>query len=234
MTSAKVDAVVVGSGPNGLSAAIALAQSGRSVLVLEAQDRLGGAVATEELTLPGFHHDVFSSVYPAGAASPVFAKLPLERHGLRWVQPEIPMAHPLDDGRAIALMRDVDATAATLDAVHPATAPRGVSSRRRTWSTTRRCARRCCPGSHRSPGRRGCSPRSSSAAPSTSSRSCSAPRGPSAGGSSRIRAPAAGSTARRCTATSHPATRAARSPRSTSRCSATRSAGPARRAAQGG
>ena len=119
MTSAKVDAVVVGSGPNGLSAAIALAQSGRSVLVLEAQDRLGGAVATEELTLPGFHHDVFSSVYPAGAASPVFAKLPLERHGLRWVQPEIPMAHPLDDGRAIALMRDVDATAATLDAVHP-------------------------------------------------------------------------------------------------------------------
>ena len=87
MTSAKVDAVVVGSGPNGLSAAIALAQGGRSVLVLEAQDRLGGAVATEELTLPGFHHDVFSAVYPAGAASPVFAKLPLERHGLRWVPP---------------------------------------------------------------------------------------------------------------------------------------------------
>ena len=119
MTSAKVDAVVVGGGPNGLSAAIALAQGGRSVLLLEAQDHLGGAVATAELTLPGFHHDVFSSVYPAGAASPVFAKLPLERHGLRWVQPEIPMAHPLDGGRAIALMRDVDATAATLDAVHP-------------------------------------------------------------------------------------------------------------------
>jgi phytoene dehydrogenase-like protein len=119
MTSAKVDAVVVGGGPNGLSAGIALAQGGRSVLVLEAQDRLGGAVATEELTLPGFHHDVFSSVYPAGAASPVFAKLPLERHGLRWVHPEIPMAHPLDGGRAIALMRGLDATAATLDAVHP-------------------------------------------------------------------------------------------------------------------
>jgi phytoene dehydrogenase-like protein len=123
VTSAKVDAVVVGGGPNGLSAAIALAQGGRSVLVLEAQDRLGGAVATEELTLPGFHHDVFSSVYPAGAASPVFAKLPLERHGLRWVQPEIPMAHPLDGGRAIALMRDVDATAATLDAVNPGDGP---------------------------------------------------------------------------------------------------------------
>ena len=107
MTSAKVDAAVVGSGPNGLSAAIALARAGRSVLVLEAQDRLGGAVATEELTLPGFHHDVFSAVYPAAAASPVFDALPLAEHGLRWVQPEIPMAHPQDDGRAAALMRDV-------------------------------------------------------------------------------------------------------------------------------
>ncbi len=89
------------------------------MLVLEAQDHLGGAVATAELTLPGFRHDVFSSVYPAGAASPVFAKLPLERHGLRWVHPEVPMAHPLDGGRAIALLRDLDATAATLDAVNP-------------------------------------------------------------------------------------------------------------------
>jgi phytoene dehydrogenase-like protein len=119
MTSAAVDAVVIGSGPNGLSAAVALARGGKSVLVLEGQPRLGGAVATEELTLPGFHHDVFSSVYPAGAASPVFAGMPLEQHGLRWVQPEIPMAHPHDGGRAAALMRDVDATAATLDALHP-------------------------------------------------------------------------------------------------------------------
>jgi phytoene dehydrogenase-like protein len=119
VTSASVDAVVVGGGPNGLSAAIALARGGRSVLVLEAQDRLGGAVATAELTLPGFHHDVFSSVYPAAAASPVFAGMPLERHGLRWVHPEIPMAHPHDDGRAAALMRDLDATAASLDALHP-------------------------------------------------------------------------------------------------------------------
>src|SRR5919205_3370938 len=98
MPSATVDAVVIGSGPNGLSAAIALARGGRSVLVLEAQDRLGGAVATEELTLPGFHHDVFSAVYPAGAASPVFARMPLERHGLRWVTPDVQMAHPHDDG----------------------------------------------------------------------------------------------------------------------------------------
>src|SRR5215210_4390513 len=113
------DALVVGAGPNGLAAAITLARAGREVLVLEAAQRPGGAVATEELTLPGFHHDVFSSVYPAGAASPVFADMPLEQHGLRWVQPEIPMAHPHDGGRAAALMRDVDATAATLDALHP-------------------------------------------------------------------------------------------------------------------
>ena len=119
MPSAKVDAVVVGSGPNGLSAAIALARAGHSVLVLEAQERLGGAVATQELTLPGFHHDVFSAVYPAAAASPVFARLPLERHGLRWIHPLIPMAHPLDDGRAAALHRDLDATAASLDALQP-------------------------------------------------------------------------------------------------------------------
>ena len=118
MTSAQVDAVVVGSGPNGLAAAYALAKAGRSVLVLEAQGRLGGAVATQELTLPGFHHDVFSAVYPAGAASPVFARMPLERHGLRWIHPDIAMAHPFDDGRAAAL-RDLDGTVATLDALHP-------------------------------------------------------------------------------------------------------------------
>jgi phytoene dehydrogenase-like protein len=119
VTSAVLDAVVVGSGPNGLSAAIALARGGKSVLVLEAQARIGGGVATAELTLPGFHHDVFSSVYPAAAASPVFARMPLERHGLRWTHPEIPMAHPLDGGRAAALMRDLDGTAATLDALCP-------------------------------------------------------------------------------------------------------------------
>jgi phytoene dehydrogenase-like protein len=118
MTSARVDAVVVGSGPNGLAAAYALAKAGRSVLVLEAQSRLGGAVATQELTLPGFHHDVFSAVYPAGAASPVFARMPLERHGLRWVHPRIAMAHPFDDGRAAAL-RDLEGTIASLDALHP-------------------------------------------------------------------------------------------------------------------
>jgi phytoene dehydrogenase-like protein len=112
------DALVVGSGPNGLTAAITMAQSGWRVLVLEAADRAGGAVATEELTLPGFLHDTFSSVYPAGAASPVFARLPLHRHGLRWIHPQACLAHPLPDGSAAALYRDLDRTAASLDAVH--------------------------------------------------------------------------------------------------------------------
>ena len=113
------DALVIGSGPNGLAAAIELARSGLDVLVLEANERPGGAVATAELTLPGFRHDTFSSVYPAGAASPVFAAMGLERHGLRWVHPAACMAHPLPDGTAVALYRDLDRTAASLDAVSP-------------------------------------------------------------------------------------------------------------------
>ncbi len=117
--SGDYDAVVVGSGPNGLSAAITLAERGRSVLVLEAARRLGGAVATEELTLPGFRHDVFSSVYPAAVASPVFSRMPLERHGLTWVHPGVAMAHPLPDGRVAALHRDLDRTAESLNALSP-------------------------------------------------------------------------------------------------------------------
>jgi phytoene dehydrogenase-like protein len=111
-------AVVVGSGPNGLAAAIRLAESGHETTVLEAADGPGGAVRTEELTLPGFRHDTFSSVYPAAVASPVFERLPLERHGLRWIHPTACYAHPLPDGGAIALYRDVEATAASLDARH--------------------------------------------------------------------------------------------------------------------
>lgn len=111
-------AVVIGGGPNGLAAAIRLAEAGRSVTVLEAADRPGGAVRTEELTLPGFRHDTFSSVFPAAAASPVFARLPLERHGLHWTHPDACYAHPLPEGRAVALYRDVDRTAASLDSVH--------------------------------------------------------------------------------------------------------------------
>src|SRR5262249_28541539 len=92
-------ALVIGSGPNGLAAAITLAQAGCEVLVLEAASAPGGAVATEELTLPGFKHDTYSSVYPAAVASPVLAAMPLERHGLRWVHPLACYAHPLEDGR---------------------------------------------------------------------------------------------------------------------------------------
>jgi phytoene dehydrogenase-like protein len=112
-------AVIVGAGPNGLAAAIRLAEAGHAVTVLEAADRPGGAVRTEELTLPGFRHDTFSSVYPAAVASPVFGRMPLERHGLRWVHPAVCSAHPLPDGGSIALYRDVDATAASLDGRRP-------------------------------------------------------------------------------------------------------------------
>jgi phytoene dehydrogenase-like protein len=112
-------AVVVGAGPNGLAAAIRLAEAGHPVTVLEAADRPGGAVRTEELTLPGFHHDTFSSVYPAAAASPVFARMPLARHGLRWTHPDACYAHPFAGGKAVALYRDVERTEASLDAQHP-------------------------------------------------------------------------------------------------------------------
>jgi phytoene dehydrogenase-like protein len=111
-------AVIVGAGPNGLAAAIRLAEAGGPVTVLEAADRPGGAVRTDELTLPGFRHDTFSSVYPAAVASPVFARMPLERHGLRWIHPAACSAHPLPEGGAIALYRDVAQTAASLDRRH--------------------------------------------------------------------------------------------------------------------
>lgn len=104
------DAVVVGSGPNGLVAAITLAAAGASVTVLEAKEALGGGARTAELTLPGFLHDVCSAIHPLGADSPAFRDLPLEALGLSWAEPEVQAAHPLDDGSAGVLLRDVDAT----------------------------------------------------------------------------------------------------------------------------
>ncbi|MGI8856651.1 MAG: phytoene desaturase family protein [Thermomicrobiales bacterium] len=116
---ARYDAIVVGSGPNGLAAAITLAEHGRSVLVVETATHLGGAVSTEELTLPGFRHDTFSAVYPAAVASPVFARMPLARYGLRWIDPPVAMAHPFPDGRAAALYRDLNRTVDNLDRLTP-------------------------------------------------------------------------------------------------------------------
>jgi phytoene dehydrogenase-like protein len=110
-----IDALVIGSGPNGLAAAIRMAEAGRSVVVLEGAEHLGGAVRTEALTLPGFRHDTFSAVHPAAVASPVFARLPLHEHGLRWVHPAACSAHPLPDGPAAVLHRDVAVTAASLN-----------------------------------------------------------------------------------------------------------------------
>ena len=105
------DALVVGAGPNGLSAAIAIAQTGRSVLVVEGRDTVGGGARTAELTLPGFHHDVCSAIHPLAVGSPFWSTLPLSEYGLEWVHPPVPVAHPLDDGTAVMLERSVDETA---------------------------------------------------------------------------------------------------------------------------
>ncbi|SFS03891.1 Phytoene dehydrogenase-related protein [Granulicella pectinivorans] len=102
---------VIGAGPNGLAAAIVLARAGVRVTVYEAMERVGGACGTEELTLPGFRHDVGAAVFPMGLASPFLRTLPLEQHGVRWVQPAAPLAHPLDDGTAVMLERGVFETA---------------------------------------------------------------------------------------------------------------------------
>lgn len=109
------DAVVVGAGPNGLSAAVTLAAEGLSTLLLEANDTVGGAARTEALTLPGFRHDVGSAVYPMGVGSPFFASLPLEDLGLSWIHPDMPLAHPLDGGRSALLHRSLEDTATGLE-----------------------------------------------------------------------------------------------------------------------
>src|SRR4051812_24904432 len=108
------DAVVIGSGPNGLAAAITLARAGRSVLVVEAASVAGGGMRSAELTLPGFVHDVCSGVHPMAVGSPFFQSLPLAEHGLEWVHPAAPLAHPLDDGSAAVLERSLALTGATL------------------------------------------------------------------------------------------------------------------------
>src|SRR5271155_2601809 len=103
-------ACVVGAGPNGLAAAIILAQAGLQVDVLEAELTPGGAARTLELTLPGFRHDFGSAVYPLGAGSPFFSSLPLNRYGLEWIHSPAALAHPLDDGSAVMLECDLNAS----------------------------------------------------------------------------------------------------------------------------
>lgn len=108
------DAVIVGSGPNGLTAAITLAQKGYRVIVYEASDTPGGGVRSKELTLPGYSHDVCSTVYPLGVGSPVLKTFPLEKFGLQWIYPDFEMAHPFDDGTAAVLHKSVEKTALSL------------------------------------------------------------------------------------------------------------------------
>ena len=111
-----LDAVVVGTGPNGLAAAITLSQAGLEVVVYEGADTVGGGARTEELTLPGFRHDPCSAVHPLAAGSPILRTWPLEDHGLRWIHPDLALAHPFPDGSAAMLTRSMHDTAASLGA----------------------------------------------------------------------------------------------------------------------
>ena len=111
-----VDAVVIGSGPNGLAAAVELARHGAGVLVLEGEEEIGGGTRTAQLTLPGYRHDVCSAAHPLGVLSPFLSALPLGEHGLEWVFPQVSVAHPLDAEPAVLLQRSVEQTASELGA----------------------------------------------------------------------------------------------------------------------
>ena len=127
------DVVVVGAGPNGLAAALTCAEAGRSVLVLEGADTIGGGARTAELTLPGFKHDVCSAIHPLAAVSPFFAAAGLERHGLELIHPEVALAHPLDGGRAGVLHRSLTDTISGLG-VDGVTWDRHMGWTARRWS----------------------------------------------------------------------------------------------------
>ncbi|MFF3314389.1 phytoene desaturase family protein [Streptomyces sp. NPDC003035] len=133
-----LDAVVVGAGPNGLTAAVELARRGFSVAVFEAKSTVGGGARTEELTLPGFLHDPCSAVHPLGVGSPVFKTMPLDRYGLEWLHPDLPMAHPWDDGTAAVLSRSVAETAASFGPRDAGTYRRLVAPYFGKWDTLAR------------------------------------------------------------------------------------------------
>jgi phytoene dehydrogenase-like protein len=109
------EVVIIGAGPNGLAAAIELARAGKSVSIYEAKETIGGGTRTQELTLPGFYHDVCSAIHPLGLGSPFFKSIPLEAFGVSWIHPEISLAHPFDDGSAAIIQQSLDATMAHLD-----------------------------------------------------------------------------------------------------------------------
>ena len=110
------DAVVVGAGPNGLAAAVVLAEAGCSTLVMEASETIGGGARTAELTLGGFRHDVCATAHPLGRGSPLFRRLPLAKYGLRWIHPPVALAHPLDSGEVVVLRRSIEETCEGLGA----------------------------------------------------------------------------------------------------------------------
>ncbi|WP_031088304.1 phytoene desaturase family protein [Streptomyces sp. NRRL WC-3549] len=130
-----LDAVVVGAGPNGLTAAVELARRGFAVEVFEAEETVGGGARTEELTLPGFRHDPCSAVHPLGIGSPAFNAMPLARHGLEWLQPELALAHPFPDGTAAVLTRSVGESAMTLGAQDAGAYRRTVAPYLGRWDT---------------------------------------------------------------------------------------------------
>src|SRR3954468_19495930 len=108
------DAIVVGSGPNGLAAAITLQQAGVSVLLLEGKETIGGGLRTAEITLPGYLHDICSAIHPMAVASPFMSQLPLQEHGLEFIYPDVAAAHPFDDGKAAGLKTSIEETARLL------------------------------------------------------------------------------------------------------------------------